>query len=129
MNADREIAVDLAIDRGLAVAIDPADLDEMMGNLIENAVRHATSAVAIRARQAERIVHISVIDDGPGIPEGERARAMTPGVRLDERGEGNGFGLAIVREIAELYEGAVILDMVPDGGLTATVTLPAAPLQ
>lgn len=125
LNADREVAVDFAMDPGLAVAVDPADLDEMMGNLIENAVRHAKSAVAIRAREAERIVLISVVDDGPGILEGARARAMTPGIRLDERGEGNGFGLSIVRELAELYGGVLTLDAALDGGLVASVTLPA----
>jgi signal transduction histidine kinase len=129
LNADRQIAVDLAVDLSLAVAVDPADLDEMMGNLIENAVCHARSAVAIRARQTERSVQISVVDDGAGIPELQRERAMTPGVRLDERGEGNGFGLAIVRDLADLYGGAVMLDKAPDGGLAATVTLPAAALQ
>lgn len=101
----------------------------MMGNLIENAVRHAGSAISIRGLQSERRVQIRVVDDGPGIPEGERGRAMAPGVRLDEQGEGNGFGLAIVRELAELYGGALSLGTVPGGGLAATVTLPAAARQ
>ncbi len=126
LNADRSIAVYLSIDAWLAVAVDPADLDEMMGNLIDNAVRHARSVVAIHARQTDKNIQITVTDDGPGIPEDQRERAMTPGVRLDERGEGNGFGLAIVRDLAELYGGAVALDAAPNGGLVATVTLPAA---
>lgn len=128
LNADRQIAIDLAIDPGLAVAVDPADFYEIMGNLIENAVRHAQSEISIRGAQADRRVQIVVVDDGPGIPDGERERAMAPGVRLDERGEGNGFGLAIVRELAELYGGTFTLDGAPDGGLTATVTLPAGTL-
>lgn len=126
LNADRHIAIDLAIDPGLAVAVDPADLDEMMGNLIDNAARHARSAISIRAQQGERRVQIRVIDDGPGIPDDERERAVAPGIRLDERGEGNGFGLAIVLELAELYGGALTLDRAPSGGLAVTVALPAA---
>ncbi|MDO9370372.1 MAG: HAMP domain-containing sensor histidine kinase [Sphingopyxis sp.] len=129
LNADRRIAINLAIDPQLAVAVDPADLHEMMGNLIENAVRHADYAISIRAQQAERRIQIAVVDDGPGIPDSERERAMAPGVRLDERGNGDGFGLAIVRELAELYGGAVHLSADPDGGLAATVTLPAAVVE
>lgn len=128
LNADRPVAIDLLIDPGLAVAVDPADFDEIMGNLIENAMRHAQSAISISAQKAERRVQIVVVDDGPGIPDSERERAMAAGVRLDERGEGNGFGLAIVLELAELYGGTLLLDKAPDEGLAATVSLPAVAL-
>ena len=126
LNADRDVSAEVTIDADLAVAIDPADFDEMMGNLIDNAMRHARSAVTIRAGALDRAVRISVRDDGPGIAEDERARAMAPGVRLDERGEGSGFGLAIVRELAELYGGSVELDEAEAGGLVVTVSLPTA---
>ncbi|KAK0358602.1 hypothetical protein LTR94_034750, partial [Friedmanniomyces endolithicus] len=67
---------------------------------------------------------LRVIDDGPGIAAADRARATDPGVRLDERGDGHGFGLAIVRDLAALYGGRLELGEADGGGLVATVTLP-----
>lgn len=122
--------------RGLAIgtdvadvtaAMDAQDLDELLGNLLDNAARHAATGVRVSVQpQADaRWFDLVVADDGPGIPAAERERVTQPGVRLDERGEGHGFGLAIVRELAELHGGRLTLAERPGGGLAARVTLPA----
>lgn len=111
---------------GLMAAVDPHDFDEIAGNLIDNAARHAAATVAITAFAAGRSLALAVADDGAGIPLADRDRATAPGIRLDERTEGHGFGLSIARELAELYGGALTLDVADAGGLLATVTLPLA---
>ncbi|WP_343044422.1 ATP-binding protein [Sphingomonas hominis] len=116
------IAVDVAPD--LVAGIDAQDLDELAGNLIDNAARHAAATVRISANAQDRHVWLTVTDDGEGIDAQDRERATTPGTRLDERGSGHGFGLSIVRELAELYGGALTLGDAPGGGLMATVSLP-----
>ncbi len=110
----------------IAVAIDAADLTELAGNLIDNAARHARSIVRVSAERAGAAITLSIADDGPGIPPDDRARATAPGVRLDERGDGHGFGLAITRDLAALYGGTLTLDEAPGGGLLASITLPVA---
>lgn len=122
---DGRVAIDVAVPDAIGVVIDPADLDELAGNLIDNAVRHAASRVVVTAAAGRRVT-LTVTDDGPGIPAVDRQRATQPGVRLDERGDGHGFGLAIVRELAELHGGSLALDDASGGGLVATVTLPPA---
>ncbi len=126
VHAESGVTIACDISAGLAVAIDRTDLEEMIGNLADNAMRWASSRVRIAGdRQADRAV-VAVIDDGPGIPAEERELALAQGMRLDERGDGHGFGLAIVRELAELYGGALVLEDAPDGGLSATLSLPIA---
>lgn len=122
----RAIAVDTRIPDGISVVIDPADLDELAGNLIDNAVRHARTRVTVAATVEGRRVRLTVGDDGPGIAAADRARATAPGVRLDQRSDGHGFGLAIVRELAELHGGTLRLEDAAGGGLAASVTLPVA---
>ena len=119
------VAIERRVPDEIGVAMDPADFDELAGNLIDNALRHASSRVVIQATAARQVT-LTVTDDGPGIPAVDRQRATRPGVRLDERGDGHGFGLAIVRELAELHGGTLTLDEAPGGGLVATVTLPLA---
>jgi signal transduction histidine kinase len=126
--ADRAITVDQAIAPDLILAMDPADFDEVAGNLIDNAVRHAAQRVTVSAERRGAMIAIVVEDDGPGIPADARDKAMQPGVRLDERGEGHGFGLAIARELAELYGGSFALRDAASGGLRAELTLPARAL-
>jgi signal transduction histidine kinase len=85
--------------------IDPDDLAEAIGNLVENAARHARAKVAIRTRRKDGLVIISVADDGPGIPEEGLETALARGGRLDRVGNGAGLGLAIVRDIADAWGG------------------------
>src|SRR5262249_29038066 len=119
----------LHADRGLTIAVDvPADhsvrseredVDEMLGNLLGNACRFARSRVAVSSsREGDRIV-ITVDDDGPGLAPDLRGRVLQRGVRADEAGTGSGFGLAIVRDLAELYGGSIALAASAPGGLRA----------
>ncbi len=125
IHADRPMTVDSAIPDELAVAIDPQDLDEMIGNLLDNAWRHARSALSITATAIDGTVTLDVADDGDGLDDTAMAQAVLPGRRLDERGDGHGFGLSITRELAELNGGTVTLDRSPFlGGLLVRLTLP-----
>ena len=124
LRGERGVTVTAAIDPALVVAIDAADLDELAGNLIDNAARHARSAVRVSAVIEASMIRLSVVDDGPGIDAADRQRATAPGVRLDEREDGHGFGLAIARELADLHGGRLTLDEADGGGLAASVTLP-----
>lgn len=121
--AGQSIAFSCSVPNGVSVAIDPADLDEVVGNLIENAARHARSRVAISCEVQGRIARLSVANDGPGLSAEDRRRATLAGVRLDERAESDGFGLAIARELAELHGGSLILNETRGGGLLACVQL------
>ncbi|WP_200372057.1 sensor histidine kinase [Rhodovibrio salinarum] len=107
---------------------DRQDLEEMLGNLVDNACKWAHAQVRLSARPAatEGWLVIAVDDDGPGLPEDQRMAVFDRGRRLDTRVDGSGLGLAIVVELAELYGGTVALGDSDLGGLCATLTLPAA---
>ena len=105
----------------LAAPIDPDDLSEALGNLIENAARHARHAITITAEQNGASVSLSISDDGPGIPEARLAEALSRGGRLDERGSGAGLGLAIVTDVVESWGGTLALTNAKPG-LTATLS-------
>jgi signal transduction histidine kinase len=104
---------------------DRQDLEEMAGNLMDNACKWARSRVAVTARREEAVLSLAVEDDGPGLSPGERARVGSRGERLDESVPGSGLGLAIVGDIAKLYAGSLVLEASPLGGLEARLTLPA----
>lgn len=109
---------------------DPAGLARMLGNLVDNAVRHATSAVRVAVRRDGDRIELTVTDDGPGIAAADRERVFARFTRLDEgrsRDEGGaGLGLAIVRETARAHGGdAHLEDAHP--GLRAVIRLPAIP--
>jgi signal transduction histidine kinase len=124
LTADRPLSIAADIEPGITVAVEPADFDEMIGNLLDNAVRHGRSQVVIHATLGTSFARVAVEDDGPGIPVDAQFRAVQPGVRLDERGSGHGFGLAIARELSELYGGTLELGVSSSGGLLAAVTMP-----
>jgi len=131
VHADRAVAIDVRVDPAHEVRCDRADLDEMLGNLLDNACKWARERVAVRssmpaADAGRRVVEIRVDDDGPGIEPALREAVLQRGVRADEAAPGSGIGLAIVRELAELYGGAVTLDAAPGGGLSARLILPSA---
>ena len=106
------------------------DLEEMAGNLLDNACKWATSKVVLTAtvlaepRRGRAVFRITVEDDGPGVPEEDRKAALKRGGRLDETKPGSGLGLSIVTEIAELYGGEFRLVDSKLGGLKAELTLP-----
>jgi signal transduction histidine kinase len=184
LHADRGIAIDVRVPGDHVVRCQREDLDEMLGNLLDNACKWAASRVSVSSAIAPRgrdlppkggshrdapkrdlppksgshenaperdasrgsdelaggsgvdgrvvssddgaIVEITVDDDGPGIEASLRDSVMLRGVRADEAAPGSGFGLAIVRELAELYGGSIALDTAASGGLRARLRLPSA---
>ena len=105
------------------------DLRRVLGNLVDNAVRHARSTVEVRAFEAGGQAVVEVCDDGVGIAEADRERVFDRFTRLDEGrardSGGSGLGLAIVREVVQRQGGVVELDDSPHGGLTARLRLPS----
>lgn len=110
----------------LNAAVDRDDLTELMGNLVENAAKWARARVHISAGMAGGDVFLKIEDDGPGIPEAQRASALRRGARLDVSAPGSGLGLAIAGDIVETYTGTIALENSALGGLGARATLPAA---
>ncbi|WP_168846564.1 ATP-binding protein [Sphingomonas sp. S2M10] len=107
--------------------IERQDLDEILGNLVENAAKYGGGSVFVTARLDSGFVEILVEDDGMGIPEADRIRIFDRGVRLDTGKPGTGLGMAIVRDVAEIYGGTVSLEESEDlGGLLVRLRLPAA---
>jgi signal transduction histidine kinase len=106
--------------------MDLEDLAEVMGNLLENAVRHARARVRVDAREVPGFIEIDVSDDGPGVPESLRPAITARGARLDEAGPGAGLGLAIVKDVLDAYGGSLTLGKADLGGLRATVRIPRA---
>jgi signal transduction histidine kinase len=125
IHADRGIAAHADIADDLAVRCDSQDLDELLGNLLDNGWRWARSTVRVSAARRDRMVELVIADDGPGMADADIHEAMIKGRRLDEREAGHGFGLAISRELAELHGGGLALARSGGGGLQATVRLPA----
>ena len=120
-------ALDFAVGLGddVTAPIDPGDLSEILGNLIENAARYARSSVSITGSASEAGTTIIVADDGPGIADGDKAAALARGVRLDGAQSGTGLGLAIVSDIVDAYGGRLELGDA-ETGLKVTIVLPKA---
>jgi signal transduction histidine kinase len=121
------VTVDIAGDHHAQVRVERQDLDEMLGNLVENAAKYGGGRVFVTVERNGQNVDILIEDDGPGIPEEDRGSLFTRGARLDTTGKpGTGLGLAIVRDVAEIYGGSIHLEQSEDiGGLLARLTLPA----
>lgn len=122
-----EARVDMDGDKSAAVRVERQDLDELLGNLIENAAKYGGGSVFATVARDGDMVEILVEDDGMGIPQADRTRIFDRGARLDSGKPGTGLGLAIVRDVAEIYGGTVALDESEDlGGLMVRLRLPAA---
>jgi signal transduction histidine kinase len=126
LHADRGVAIDLQIPPGHAARVEREDLDEMLGNLLDNGCKWAASRVCVSSQITGDRVEILVEDDGPGIADALREEVLRRGVRADEASPGSGLGLAIVRDLAELYGGTIALHAAPLGGLRARLMLPFA---
>ncbi|MEO6199386.1 MAG: HAMP domain-containing sensor histidine kinase [Sphingomicrobium sp.] len=122
-----DVTVDIDGDKQAEVRVERQDLDEMIGNLVENAAKYGGGRVFVTVAKKGRWVHVEVEDDGPGIAAAQRAELFVRGKRLDTTGKpGTGLGLAIVRDVAEIYGGKVALEESEDlGGLNARLSLPA----
>jgi signal transduction histidine kinase len=129
---DKNITIDLRIEGAARFRGERPDLEEMIGNLVDNACKWASSRVSIEVvrerpdpARDDEVVRIVVDDDGRGLSPSEREQAAMRGKRLDETKPGSGLGLSIVVELAALYGGELKLGTAPLGGLRAELVLPA----
>ena len=128
IHRDRAIAIDVKVQELARFRGERADLEEMLGNLVDNACKWAAARVAIDVLREgagdEQVLRIVVDDDGPGLTPAEREQVARRGRRLDETKPGSGLGLSIVVELAALYGGGLTLGAAPAGGLRAELVLP-----
>ncbi len=128
LNTERGLTLAIDIPDDLRVRCEEQDLQEMLGNLIDNACKWTASEVRIAASlQGDPglpYIVFTVDDDGPGLPEAKREEVLRRGRRLDESRPGSGLGLAIVVDLASLHTGSLTLGTSPAGGLRATLRLP-----
>ena len=122
--ADKGIAFDIDVSAAIAVACEAQDLDEVLGNLIDNACKWTQRRVMITAAERETRVVLTIEDDGPGLSSEQASDMLQPGRRIDESAPGYGFGLPITSELVELYGGAVALTRSDLGGLKIMLDLP-----
>ena len=125
IHAGKDLRIDADAPAGAEFRGDRQDLEEMIGNLLDNACKWAAGRVRISVLAEGNRVRITVEDDGPGMPADKRGQALGRGGRLDEAVDGSGLGLAIVDEIAGLYGGTMALDDSAMGGLRVDLVLPA----
>jgi signal transduction histidine kinase len=126
LHADRGLTIDINVQPEHVVRCQREDVDEMLGNVLDNACKWASQRVFLASAAGAKNVTITVDDDGSGLESAKRELVMSRGVRADETTQGTGLGLAIVRDLADLYGGSVTLDDSPLGGLQVRVDLPAA---
>ncbi len=117
------------IDRAMVIGIDPADLAEALGNLLDNAAKWAASQIGITAGTGDGEAWVRVEDDGPGIAEDAYDEVLRRGGSLGSQESGSGLGLAIAVDIAEAYGGRVTLGRSALGGLEVTLHLPLKDLR
>jgi signal transduction histidine kinase len=110
----------------LTAPVEEEDLTEVLGNLLDNARKWARSEVHITGRSRANKVELSIEDDGPGVPESDRARVTRRGTRLDESVPGSGLGLGIAKAVVEAYGGEMNLANSDRGGLSVRLSLPQA---
>jgi signal transduction histidine kinase len=123
--AGRGLEIDVRVPADHVVRSTREDLEEMLGNLLDNSCKWARSRVAVESSRRDATVVITVDDDGPGLSPTMREEVLKRGVRADESAPGSGLGLAIVRDLAELHGGSISLDSSSWGGLRARLRLPA----
>ena len=124
---ERALEFEFRIDPGLCFHGSADDLEEMLGNLLDNACKWAHHKVGVAAEMpGHGVLRISVTDDGPGIADDELEGALARGARLDEKVPGSGFGLSIVATLAASYGGEFRLDQLPHPGLRAILQLPGS---
>ncbi len=123
--ADRQPSCEIAIDERAKFYGDRGDFTEICGNLLDNAYKYCRSQVSVHGKHLPSDhragLRLVIEDDGPGIPEADADAVLNRGVRADERADGQGIGLAVVREIVEVCGGRLLIDRSPLGGARFTV--------
>jgi signal transduction histidine kinase len=125
IHAPRGIVIDAECSDLIYFRGERQDLEEMLGNLIDNGCKWARARVRVRCKSAAGRLSLTIEDDGPGLSAQQRTQVGERGERLDESVPGSGLGLAIVRDISKLYGGFFALDASPMGGMMACLELPA----
>jgi signal transduction histidine kinase len=126
LHADRRLALETAVRPDAVFAGERQDLEEMLGNLMDNACKWAAGTVVVRSQRVDARLQLTIDDDGPGLSAEEAGLALGRGTRLDEDEPGSGLGLSIAADLAGLYGGALTLGRSDLGGLRARLELPAA---
>lgn len=133
IHLEKGVQIDIECSDTLMFRGEKQDLEELLGNLLDNAAKWSKGRVRLRADAAERTgsdrdlsLAVVIDDDGPGVPEAQRAQMVKRGKRLDESKPGSGLGLSIVTDLVTSYRGQLQLSKSDMGGLRATLTLPAA---
>jgi two-component system sensor histidine kinase PhoQ len=124
VHARKSITVEQYLDMNALVRVDERDLMEVLGNVIDNAFKHAQQHIRIRVQIERELLVVSVEDDGKGIPPEQTELILQRGQRLDTLQVGQGIGLAVVVDIVESYKGAVKLGHSDLGGLLLQLSLP-----
>ncbi|MGZ2256589.1 sensor histidine kinase [Roseobacter sp. A03A-229] len=119
-----DVTFDIDAPSELQLSVASPDLQDILGSLIENAAQWAHSRVQVTVKKTAGAAIITVDDDGPGVPAGERMRVLEPGVRLAPPTGGSGLGLTIARDVAALYDGSIHLETAALGGLRVILELP-----
>jgi signal transduction histidine kinase len=124
--ADKDLVLENGVPEGARFRGEKQDLEEMLGNLVDNACKWAEARVEVSMERKEGLATFRLLidDDGPGLPEGAARDVLRRGRRLDESKPGSGLGLSIVGDLAKLYGGGLELTRSPLGGLRAVLTLP-----
>jgi len=132
VHADKDLTIELQCAPSVAFLGDAADLTELLGNLLDNACKWCRSHVRLRATLSEGagmppVLELAIEDDGPGIAPADRERVLARGARADERVQGHGLGLAIVRDSVAAYNGTLVIEKSADlGGASVRVSLPGS---
>jgi signal transduction histidine kinase len=125
IHRERAVAIDVDCPPDAVFRGDRHDLEEVVGNLLDNGCKWARSLVRVQVSLVDGRIRLRVDDDGPGLTADQIERVAGRGTRLDEQVPGSGLGLSIVRDIVALYGGATKLDPSPLGGLAVSLELPA----
>ncbi len=126
IQADKNITVEQDVGEGLYLRGEQQDLEEVIGNVLENAFKWAKSRIVLKAEKTGADLLFTVADDGPGLAPEDRPQALKRGQRLDETTPGTGLGLSIVADIVSAYGGEVKLGAAALGGLEVKISLPSA---
>ena len=124
---DKDLIIERIGDSGLIFRGHPRDLEDMIGNLMDNAAKWTAGRIDVHVKKLEDgFCTVSIADDGPGLTADDIETALKRGARLDEATPGSGLGLSIVKDLADAYKGALTFSRSEAGGLHAELRLPIA---